>query len=998
MKSLINELVNINKNFPFHEKIIITDSYTNGQQILEAYTKRGHQGINLTYKTVRALAEEVIEIYHSDRKEVMNEAIGSQFIFTILSKLKADQSLMYFHNMEITPAFSRALYQVLHTIRMAGYTGDTLDTKAFMTANKGEDIKLLLSEYEELIIANGMTDYAEVLRLAKQSVVKDTQNIIYILQSNLSLTHLEEDFLYTILPEQTYKLPLQQVHGVIIPERSSLRSITWGDANPLSYLYDLENMVDHEKLTLFTAKTEDIEIKHILHKIKESQTKLDKHVIYYTSREPYVTHFYHLSQKADIPMTFGEGLPILTTRPGRLIAGIIQWISSNYSVNVFIHLLQEGLVHLEEGMPSGVSLTRILRNTQIGWDKNRYQSQLMEEIHYLQKKQSETTDMKKAEYYQIKMDQLIVIERWLEKLLKNMPDYKEELNYRACLQGMTYVLNHCSRTSSAADQTAKKELLKEIEKILPFSDETLSRYTVLEKMKELLLNIHILQSSAKPGYIHVTFYEHGIYDSRDFVYIVGLDGRKFPGGVNENPLLLDTERNRLGNGLNVNEHKSQEKLYNLVQLLAQQEGHVSLSYCNFAVNDNRVVHPAHVFLQSYRMTSGNHEADFQALSKLPSFYVAEALWNEQDFWAQKMTAENKVVVSDDILSLLHLDSGLKAAYKRNELQFTEYDGKVNIEQMIVDPRLNKEKSMSAGRLEQLAKCPYSYFLSEVLGVRPIEDTVYNPNKWMDPATRGSLLHSIFETFYKSLQVEKEKPSFIDHEELIRKIAEEHVYKQLSISPPPNQRVYDLEVADIMECCNVFLKEEEQHAENYTPLHFEYKFGIGEIEAAEITLPSGKTINIAGIVDRVDQTSSGKFHIIDYKTGGTYEYSRNSLFKGGRQLQHFIYALAIEQHLQLEEGTVEESAYYFPTVKGLAQRFVRKQDESMRDQGLILLENLIEVVSQGAFTMTDDKNDCTYCEFKSVCQRDFYDEDILDDKRSDKTFTPLRQFMEVRAHD
>ncbi len=999
MKSLVEQLVNIQSNFPYQEKIIIVDTYTIGAQILEAYINQGHHAINISYKTVNDLAEELIELHHPNQKDLVIETIGSQSMYTILTHLKGDHSLTYFGDMEITATFSRAMYQMINTIRMAGYTATTLNIDDFLTKEKGKDIKLILSKYEEFLLEFGLTDHAENLRIAKQYATQN-ENRIYILQSNLSLALLEEDFLYRILPEQTYKLPLQQVFGVKIPERSNLRSIVWGEPTTFSYLYDLDHKVETENVTLFTAKTEEVEMKHILNKIKESQAKLDKHVIYYTNREPYVTQFYHLSQKADLPVTFGEGLPVLTTRPGQLIAGILQWISSNYSVNELLELVHEGLLHMEEGMPSGVKMTRILRELKIGYDKKRYLTKLLEGIDILEKKRNEATDEKKAEYYQERMNQLIVLQKWFTTLLKKMPDFKDELNYKECLQGVEFVLSKYCRTSSVADQVAKTELLEEIKKLLPYCDETLSRFKIVEKLKDVLLSINVLKSSAKPGYLHVTSYEHGVYETRDFVYIVGLDGRKFPGGVNENPLLLDTERNRLGNGLNVNEHKSQEKLYHLVQLLAQQEGHISLSYCNFAVNENRVVHPAHVFLQSYRMTSGNHEADFKDLAKLPSSFVTEEIFSEQDYWAQKVVADEKVKLNEDILSkqFHQLELGIKALHARNEEIFTEFDGKIEIEQALFDPRVNKERSMTAGKLETLAKCPYSYFLSEVLGVRAIEDTAFNPNKWMDAATRGNLLHSIFETFYKTLQTNKEKPLFIEHEDKILSIANDHIKFQREISPPPNERVYEREVADIYECCRIFLKEEELHCENYNPLHFEYTFGVGEIEAAEITLPSGQSMKIAGKIDRVDETISGKYHIVDYKTGGTYGYSTNGIFKGGRQLQHFIYALAIEQHLQLETGTVEESVYYFPTVKGLAQRFVRKQDENVRTQGLTLLENLIQLVSQGMFTMTDDESDCKFCDFKSVCKRHFYDEDTLSAKQSDKTYEPLRQFLGVRAHD
>lgn len=999
MKSLVEQLVTIHTNFPFQEKIIISDSYTMGAQMLEAFTDHGHKAINLTYKIVNDLAEELIELHHPDQKELVNGTIGSQLVSTILLQLKENHSLRYFNKMEITASFSQAMYQILHTIRLAGYTSATLNSNAFLTEDKGEDIKLILAEYEALLLSYQRTDYAENLRVAKEYATSNTSNSIYILQSNLSLTHLEEEFLYALLPEQTYKLPLQQVFGVKVPEKTSLRSIMWGEPTPLSYLYDLDHKIDTDKITLFAAKTEEVEMNHILHKIKESQTKIDNHVIYYTNREPYVTHFYHLSQKVDLPITFGEGLPVLTTRPGRLIAGMLQWIASNYSVNGFLDMLHEGLIHIEEGMPSGIKITNILRKASIGWGKKRYISQLTEEINRLEKKLEEEIEEKKEEYYQEKLNQVNLLQKWFVKLLNKMPEYKEELNYQECLNGIVFVLKNYCRTSSVADSVAKTELLEEIQKLSPYCDETLSRFKVFEKLRELLLSINVLKSGAKPGYLHVTSYEYGIYETRDFVYIVGLDSRKFPGESKENPLLLDTERNRLGNGLNVNEHKGQEKLYNLVQLFAQHEEDITLSYCNFAINENRVVHPAHVFLQAYRLISGKPDADFKDVAKIPSYFVAKELFNEKDYWAQKIIAEETVTLQDNVLSQFHnLQLGMKAYRARNEVTFTEFDGKIEIDQDIFDPRINQEQSITAGRLEKLAKCPYSYFLSEVLGVQPIEDTMFNPNKWLDAATRGSLLHSIFESFYKTLQERNEKPFYSKHQGTLLKIAKEHIELQRKIIQPPNERVYELEMVDIEECCKIFLKEEEQHVDTYKPLHFEYTFGVQEIEAAEITLPSGQSVKVAGKIDRVDETSSGKWHIVDYKTGSSYGYSKHGLFNGGRQLQHFIYALAIEQHLKLETGFVEESAYYFPRVKGLAQRFVRKQDEQVRSQGLTLLENLIQLISQGVFPMTDDESDCKFCEFQSVCQRKFYDSDTLSAKQSDKTYEPLRQFLGVRAHD
>jgi ATP-dependent helicase/nuclease subunit B len=437
----------------------------------------------------------------------------------------------------------------------------------------------------------------------------------------------------------------------------------------------------------------------------------------------------------------------------------------------------------------------------------------------------------------------------------------------------------------------------------------------------------------------------------------------------------------------------------MLQLLAQCEGNVTVSYCNFDVNENRAVSPAYLFLQCYRMKIGKPDADFKDVKQLPSQLVSAEAFDERDYWNQHLVQNNHIAISRDMYEhYSNLANGLLAEKNRHQEQFTEYDGLVSIDPAAFDPRRNEEKIMTASKLETLAACPFSYFLGEVLGVKPVEEIAFDPYKWLDAATRGSLLHKTFETFYQELQKENNSKPNENHEELIIGIAMELINKEKEILPPPYERVFQLEVNDIIACCRVFLKEEEAHCQTYKPIYFEYTFGAGENKPAEITLPSGKTIKVSGKIDRVDETSAGKYHIIDYKTGSTYNYGSNKIFKGGRQLQHLLYALAIEQHLQLEAGVVEESAYYFPTVKGLGERFVRNQDTTVRTNGLDILERLIDVLANGSFTMTDDQDDCKFCEYNMVCRRSFYTEDIFEVKQLDKNYEALRRFKGVRAYE
>ncbi|MGG3466797.1 PD-(D/E)XK nuclease family protein [Neobacillus pocheonensis] len=1001
MKSLIDELNRLCTSFSLKEKIVIVDSHSIGEQINEAFVKEGRQAVNLKYKTVKELALNLVELNSDQEVKLLENSIGVQFTYSILKDLKEQEKLHYFNGMEITPSFSHAIYSTLKTLRLANYNTDTLKRDAFITSVKAADIFEILAAYENKLKSLQLTDKAELLANAMVYVQVDNQ-VIFILQSNLQLSYLEEQFLTKLLPEMHYKLPLAAVLGANTPEGTSLCSIRWADPTALSYLYQQDEAEGQADLSVFTAKTEELEIKQVLEKIKIARAPLDESVIYYTSSEHYTTLLYQLSQKLDIPITYGEGLPVMFSRPGRLVSGILKWIQSNYSVQAFLEMTNEGLFELGKNVPiiksglfdldemdlSNTRIAKILRELPIGWSQERYQKVLGNEIDRLGDIFLEDENNSALEHY---IKEIIWLYYSFLEIFKFLPPLESTMNYKRCLIGIKYILiRHC-KTTSALDELSKSALLEEIDKILPFADESMSSYEAFEKVKDLLLAIQVNQSRPKPGHLHVSSFKKGIYNSRPNVYVVGLDNKKFPGNASEDPILLDTERIQLRNNLPLLREQGQVQLYNLLQLLAQSTGTVTVSFCNFEINDNRSINPAFVVLQCYRFMTGNKDAEFKELKSLPSSLFANDIFEEKDYWNEKLISEANGRIEEAVLQQFpNVKAGMSAEKTRNSSNFSEYDGLVQIDAGRFDPRLNPEKTLSAGKLETLAKCPYSYFLKEVLRVRPVEEVAYDANKWLDAATRGSLLHSIFETFYKTLQQENTKPSVANHLSQIHEIANSLIDQQKEILLPPNERVYQREVNDILACCEIFLKEEERYNENYDPLHFEYSFGIGDKEPAIITLPSGE-VKISGIIDRVDKSKDGNYHIIDYKTGSTYSYSKNGAFKGGRQLQHFIYALAIEQHLGLGEGAVEESTYYFPTVKGMAERFSRSQDAALRTNGVDILEKLIDVIKHGHFEMTDNEEDCKFCELKLVCRRHFYSKETLEKKQSNQKLKGVRVY-------
>ncbi|OEH84680.1 hypothetical protein BHU72_07525 [Desulfuribacillus stibiiarsenatis] len=996
MKGYVEYLHQICDNHPIKEKILLVETYGIGTQIIAGYVDAGYDACHIKVRTVFDLATDLVETYSPTAKEILEQPIAIQLLFTMLKEMKRTNSLQYFTDIEITPAFTHSVHQMLQSLRMAAYTRDNFNSDCFISSKKAYDFYSILLQYEQLLIERNVVDTADIL--IEALTYAKPHGAIYIIQPNLMLSYLEEQLIERIMGDNSYVLPLAPVYGIPNPIQSKYQNSSDGVPTSLSYLYDLKNSQSCPDPTLFTAQTTELEVKNTFQLMKEKHWKWDECVLFYTNQDPYCNHIYQLAEKADLPVTFGDGIPILYSRPGKLIQGCIRWIKSNYSVAAFIEMLNDGVLAFGDSAPSKARMARLLVTARIGYGHSRYLTQLDRELSRVEEQVQEADEQGFIDHYEKKLEHLLWLHQWFEAVFHKLPSESNQINFKKLLTGISYLLKNFGRTGSALDEVAKTKVLDTIKLILPYTDETVSMYEAFDCIHDCLLTIQVQQSSPKPGHLHVMSYQQGIYNVRNNVFVVGLDNRKFPGHSSQDPLLLDEERARLGHGLRPLQEQGNVRLYSMLQLLAESSGSVTLSYCNFDMGGNRPLYPCHLFLQAYRMKENDDNLTFEQVKKQLDTIKPAHFIEKKDFWFEQLLQAQPSNVNEFLQRVWNnIQEGLVAQQQqRNEFHLTPFDGVVEI-----DPEEAAEvgvaRYLSAGTLETLAKCPYGYFLQEILKVTPKEEIVYDATKWLDPASRGQLLHSIFETFYKELKQNKEKPSCIQHEEMMVNIANAIIEEYREEIPPPSDRVFRMEVEDIHHCCKIFLREEEEYCENYEPEHFEYSFGRKGDEPAVITLPSGKQIKVAGVVDRVDRRSDGRYHIIDYKTGSTYNYSDQKFFRGGRQLQHFIYALAIEHHLNLDPGSVVESSYYFPSVKGLGKRYVREQNDAVRTNGMDILERLLKLIQSGHFVMSDDDNDCKYCLYITVCRREFYHPDTIKGKHSDLTATGLQRFKGVRDH-
>jgi len=1062
LNALISQLKKIIAKNPLGEKVLIVPAYSAGRLFVESCTRQGLKTLNLRIHTLPGLAEEISKYtLYKSKRTLIPDTLAKELIIEVLKNLKTQNELKYFSSLEITPGIGKAIYQTIIDLKMAGMSIDRIDPALFLDAGKGEDVLKIRLEYESELAKLNYLDLPDLFLLAGRQNIPAIPHT-YIVPSNLRLTPVERSFLKNLTHDNFEVIHFPKPQGLALPQGSLEQELippaelTAGEAagekqlssNGLLWLYDLSKVPADQKLTadtfqtnqklsadmlqadqgltinMFHAYGEMSEVREVVRRIKKQSLPLDHAVVFYTARHPYTHLFYTLAQELNLPVTFGQGIDLGYTRPGRLLSGFLAWAEGGFKAADLVPLIAGGdFMIADEKAPSKFVITRFLRTSGIGWGRKRYHSVLENELESLENAASKSSTSKsstsessasaKDEYYK---QHLLWLKNFFDLIFAAFPepDSENRLSFGKVAAWLCDLIDNFSSVANPADREAKKIISEELQLIKDFSGEELEPEEACQRLAAVLAEKRVNISGPQPGCLHVDYYQAGIWMSRPYVFVVGLDANRFPGSPAEDPILLDVERKNLGHELPLLGQKAKEKIYDLVQGLSLNAKTLTVSYSAYDTVENRMVFPAAVLLQIHRLLNGDPTLDYShllhALGERKGFIPGqpdESL-EETGWWLNVLTtglpspkqspSQNPNTRQDPRQStnsninlaaikqmFPDLFSGMQAESKREAPVLTSFDGKVEVDCNQVDPTVAPELVVSCSQLETLAKCPFAYFLRYVLRVKPVEELLYDPNSWLDAKTLGDLYHSIFENFYKDLTARGETPALSRHENHLYEIADELIAEKKQLVPPPSELVYENERRIILDSCRVFLVSEEAEARKGTPKYFELTFGgFGEttdkdsFEPVRLILPNGKKFFLQGRIDRVDETPEG-FKVWDYKTGRPDGYSDSKYFQGGRQLQHGLYSLALEELLRQNglaaQPKVLASGYIFPTLKGEGRRVVRQQ--ARRDSLYEILEHLFNFLAQGVFVMTDNPNDCYHCHYHDVCNRAYRSQEALE---------------------
>ena len=214
----------------------------------------------------------------------------------------------------------------------------------------------------------------------------------------------------------------------------------------------------------------------------------------------------------------------------------------------------------------------------------------------------------------------------------------------------------------------------------------------------------------------------------------------------------------------------------------------------------------------------------------------------------------------------------------------------------------QQQVYSVTELETYAKCPFQYFVNNVLKFRAEEDETEDELSSLD---KGSLLHNVLRAFYKNRHEQRDPDIEQCNEEVFREAerqlnrlldnaAEDHRNERSTIGE--NNLFWKIDIEKLRVMLHKWLKGERTKDLSATPRYYEVAIGKDHE-------PDG-TVQLTGRIDRID-IDTGVFNIVDYKTGRNMPKIGD--IREGRALQLPIYLKMAEKWLREHETMELESA-------------------------------------------------------------------------------------------
>ena len=485
----------------------------------------------------------------------------------------------------------------------------------------------------------------------------------------------------------------------------------------------------------------------------------------------------------------------------------------------------------------------------------------------------------------------------------------------------------------------------------------------------------------------------------DLLCVVGMTEDSFPPRTRQHAILRDADRSLMSDQLRtVAARRGDERERWLAVLHSARV--IELSYPRTDTRSQRRQFAAPWFLEQATRLNGDDlvgasqvdTLDRPWLTAYPSFMASLdrattfASAHELDV-SMAMRGDLEALAADDP----RLSRGVEASRARAIGEFGPWTGQTG--RLPVGELLERvDRRMSATSLQDWATCPTSYFIGEVLGIRPLEDRARADS--IDARDKGTLVHGVLEQVFRAHLgtpdtpgIEPETPWSTADVAVALDLLETEARALDALGLTGREVVWQAQLSRLRRALRLILGiDSALRAERGSwPIHVEADFGRRGAAPLILDLPTQGRVPFPGSVDRIDATRSGGLIVTDYKTGGGYGYDEipklGKAGKGrtdvdltdrGRKLQLVLYSLAARDLHNLPKAPVE--AYYWFVDQGDLHRG-GVVDDVQAGRLHAVLDVVVGGIRDGIYPANPGEekhhpretwSSCAYCPYDRVC--------------------------------
>lgn len=992
---LVESLARVAEKHRIARKLIVSPARSVGRELLRRLSLCGTGWIGFEVTTPRPLA---IRLAAPELERARLSVIDAFEARSLLDEA-IDVALLAetprFGDLVDGVGFRESVQGSIEALRLAGIGPEELDRARLFDADKKRFLRRVLRRYEELLTDRRRVDTAAVFRIAVAAMESEGAKLpsslgtdVVLLQPGLGIRGFSGRLVSALAARGARVLETDPVRGLETPPRtlwsagktSSRRSLLF---EPGAAPAELEGA----PTAFFRAASVRDELREVLRRVVAEGLRWDQVEIVTPDPEAYGSALHAEALELAIPVTFAVGLPVERTRAGRVVRTYLQWIEEGFQADPIRRLLEAGdlVPPRSRGRHAPAALARRFRSLRIGWGRQRFKTQIREALENLNGLRPGRHDSAEAfgRRTERARGELEALRSILYPALRATPTVPDRMggdgsrvSPAEIARGLRAFLRRVPR-GIGPDRLAREE----VERVLERVEATLVRRTAFRAAVTVLrrhldLRVRAGSGDARPdegaapwssegGHLHLSDLVHGGFSGREAVFLVGLDSDRVPGFVGQDPVLLDADRRILGEELPTSSELHRQRSFDLAALIARLNGAMTLSFTAWDGPQARSLSPSPLLLQALRLERGEPGLTFKDLDEALGRVVScvplsgRPSLDLDDVWMAELGRDEVMRTGVERVGAAFRGLGAGLAL-RSESEAGPGPGRgvVRSRPDLFDPRRNASLVISASRLEELGTCPLRYLHSVVLGIRPPDDPVLDPDRWLDPLRRGALLHGVYEETLRRARDGGIETSGPELEELAAEILEHAIMRMQAEMPVPGEGALRREAAELASDVRSFVRMVRELGAPWVAL--ELTFGLGDDEPMVLRTGTGE-LRLRGAIDRIDEDLEG-LRVIDYKTGVARDFAGSGTYNGGRRLQHALYAHVAERRLS---GSVAQAGYHFPTIRGENRAVMF---ERLELAGVVtLLDLMLEGAASGSFVPTERPEDCKFCDFATVCR-------------------------------